>query len=187
MIGLPRPSIRPWFHSRSSPDVPPTVFQPSSSNRSAKRKRDDSPHRKPSTVKKYHHVHQARQSLITSHYPTKSILFPFPPHTLVNAVTHSPLSPSLSAPSVPKPKDKDHTLINGNHNGLAQQRSTQYGVEVGEKMEEKRSLRSHDGGSRSKCELAQYFANYEEILSLEPRETGEIRMSRLMAGNIWAC
>ncbi|KAK2741889.1 hypothetical protein FQN57_005448 [Myotisia sp. PD_48] len=34
---------------------------------------------------------------------------------------------------------------------------------------EKRSLRSHDGGSKpSKSELAMYFPNYEQILSLEP-------------------
>ncbi|PGH15471.1 hypothetical protein AJ79_02448 [Helicocarpus griseus UAMH5409] len=33
---------------------------------------------------------------------------------------------------------------------------------------EKRSLRSNDGGSRSKSELAMYFQNYEQILSLEP-------------------
>ncbi|EFR02158.1 hypothetical protein MGYG_05161 [Nannizzia gypsea CBS 118893] len=34
---------------------------------------------------------------------------------------------------------------------------------------EKRSLRSHDGGTRpSKSELAMYFPNYEQILSLEP-------------------
>ncbi|EEH10224.1 conserved hypothetical protein [Histoplasma capsulatum G186AR] len=33
---------------------------------------------------------------------------------------------------------------------------------------ERRSLRSHDGGSRSKSELALYFQNYEQILSLEP-------------------
>ncbi|KAK2745012.1 hypothetical protein FQN55_006369 [Onygenales sp. PD_40] len=33
---------------------------------------------------------------------------------------------------------------------------------------ERRSLRSNDGGSRSKSELAMYFQNYEQILSLEP-------------------
>lgn len=33
---------------------------------------------------------------------------------------------------------------------------------------EKRSLRSHDGGSRSRSELALYFPNYEQIISLEP-------------------
>ncbi|GAM43394.1 hypothetical protein TCE0_050f18172 [Talaromyces pinophilus] len=36
---------------------------------------------------------------------------------------------------------------------------------------EKRSLRSHDGGSRSRSELALYFPNYEQILSLEPVKT----------------
>lgn len=36
---------------------------------------------------------------------------------------------------------------------------------------EKRSLRSHDGGSRSKSELALYFPNYEQIISLEPVKT----------------
>lgn len=38
---------------------------------------------------------------------------------------------------------------------------------------EKRSLRSNDGGSRSKSELAMYFQNYEQILSLEPVKPGE--------------
>lgn len=37
---------------------------------------------------------------------------------------------------------------------------------------ERRSLRSHDGGSRSKSELAMYFHNYEQMLSLEPKKPG---------------
>jgi hypothetical protein len=36
----------------------------------------------------------------------------------------------------------------------------------------KRSLRSHDGGSRSKSELAWYFPNYEQLISNEPHEKG---------------
>ncbi|KAE8145746.1 something about silencing, SAS, complex subunit 4-domain-containing protein [Aspergillus avenaceus] len=36
---------------------------------------------------------------------------------------------------------------------------------------ERRSLRSHDGGSRAKSELALYFPNYEQLLSLEPPKT----------------
>lgn len=35
---------------------------------------------------------------------------------------------------------------------------------------DKRSLRSHDGGSRSKSELALYFPNYDELVSIEPKE-----------------
>ena len=36
----------------------------------------------------------------------------------------------------------------------------------------RRSLRSHDGGSRSKSELAMYFQNYEQMISLEPQKPG---------------
>lgn len=37
----------------------------------------------------------------------------------------------------------------------------------------RRSLRSQDVGSRAKCELANYFHNYEELLSLVPPKSGE--------------
>ena len=37
---------------------------------------------------------------------------------------------------------------------------------------EKRNLRSHDGGSRSKSELALYFSNYDELVSTEAKDPG---------------
>lgn len=37
---------------------------------------------------------------------------------------------------------------------------------------EKRNLRSHDGGSRSKSELALYFPNYDELVSIEAKNPG---------------
>jgi hypothetical protein len=40
-------------------------------------------------------------------------------------------------------------------------------------LEERRKLRSKDGGSRSKSELAMFFSNYEQMLSLEPPKPGE--------------
>ena len=40
------------------------------------------------------------------------------------------------------------------------------------KDDSKRSLRSHDGGSRSKSELAQYFPNFDEIINPEAKEKG---------------
>ena len=40
---------------------------------------------------------------------------------------------------------------------------------------DKRSLRSHDGASRSKSELAPYFSNYDELISIEPKELGNPR------------
>lgn len=41
------------------------------------------------------------------------------------------------------------------------------------KQEEKRTLRSQDGGSRSKSELASYFPNYDDIVSDKPKEPGK--------------
>ncbi|KAL4977739.1 something about silencing, SAS, complex subunit 4-domain-containing protein [Aspergillus desertorum] len=40
--------------------------------------------------------------------------------------------------------------------------------------EKRRCLRSHDGGSRARSELALYFPNYDQIMSLEPPKTGLI-------------
>ncbi len=42
---------------------------------------------------------------------------------------------------------------------------------------DKRSLRSHDGCSRSKSELALYFPNYDELVSIEPKEPGRTSAS----------
>lgn len=39
---------------------------------------------------------------------------------------------------------------------------------------DKRNLRSHDGGSRSKSELSLYFINYDELVSTEVKDTGMI-------------
>ncbi|MCJ1402506.1 hypothetical protein MMC11_005726 [Xylographa trunciseda] len=40
------------------------------------------------------------------------------------------------------------------------------------KVVDKRTLRSQDGGSRSKSELSLYFHNYEELISNEPKNSG---------------
>lgn len=41
-------------------------------------------------------------------------------------------------------------------------------------QDEKRSLRSHDGGSRSyRSELASYFSNFDQMISLEPPNPGK--------------
>ncbi|KAL2831806.1 something about silencing, SAS, complex subunit 4-domain-containing protein [Aspergillus cavernicola] len=40
--------------------------------------------------------------------------------------------------------------------------------------EKRRSLRSHDGGSRARSELALYFPNFEELMSLEPPKTDSL-------------
>lgn len=40
------------------------------------------------------------------------------------------------------------------------------------KQDDKRTLRSQDGASRSKSELASYFSNYDEIMFKEPKDPG---------------
>ena len=45
---------------------------------------------------------------------------------------------------------------------------------------DKRSLRSHDGGSRSKSELALYFPNYEELISIEPKAADALTSDSLL-------
>ena len=40
------------------------------------------------------------------------------------------------------------------------------------KVIDKRTLRSHDGGSRSKSELSLYFHNYDELISNESKNSG---------------
>ena len=47
-----------------------------------------------------------------------------------------------------------------------------------DESKDKRQLRSHDGGSRSKSELAQYFQNYEQLISLDPTAPGRIAILR---------
>ncbi|KAL9098615.1 MAG: hypothetical protein Q9163_005759 [Psora crenata] len=44
---------------------------------------------------------------------------------------------------------------------------------------DRRSLRSHDGGSRSKSELAPYFSNYEELISIGPKEPGTLDIFKI--------
>lgn len=41
--------------------------------------------------------------------------------------------------------------------------------------DERRKLRSEDGGSRAKTELAQYFPDFEEMLSLRSADPGDIK------------
>ena len=49
---------------------------------------------------------------------------------------------------------------------------------------DKRSLRSHDGGSRSKSELALYFPNYDELVSIEPKDPGKLQILSLLSHSL---
>lgn len=45
-------------------------------------------------------------------------------------------------------------------------------------VRERRSLRSHDTGTKLRSELASYFPNYEQLISLEPQKRGMTRYPR---------
>ena len=88
-----------------------------------------------------------------------------------NTVTHNVRSRKAPAASQ-QPKQHAPTSTNVHNpppntsNGVAS--TSMQTVETLNKVD-KRSLRSHDGGSRSKSELALYFPNYDELVSIEPK------------------
>lgn len=53
------------------------------------------------------------------------------------------------------------------------------GLSATSPVRERRSLRSHDTGTRLRSELASYFPNYEQLLSLEPQKTGMLCVIQL--------
>ncbi|KAJ9233292.1 hypothetical protein DTO207G8_3708 [Paecilomyces variotii] len=64
--------------------------------------------------------------------------------------------------------DADHDNSRGAIHASSQAETGQPASDGTATTAEKRSLRSQAGGSRSKSELAMYFQNYEQMLSLEP-------------------
>lgn len=78
-------------------------------------------------------------------------------------------SPKNNADTSGKKSREGLTLEVGNGKG---HRATDAGAKNVEDPAGRRSLRSHDGGSRSKSELAMYFQNYEQMISLEPKKPG---------------
>jgi hypothetical protein len=84
------------------------------------------------------------------------------------------LSPHVSKPTpTPPPIANKPTKQLGATKSLQKNVTTnQTEVAIPQQQEERRKLRSKDGGSRSKSELAMFFNNYEQMLSLEPPKPG---------------
>ncbi|KAL8760481.1 MAG: hypothetical protein Q9184_003345 [Pyrenodesmia sp. 2 TL-2023] len=155
-------------------EVPPTLNQrnPSPAN-TRKRTRDPSTDLdNPKPPKRLHDspdVPRRTVKVYSSKRATRDIVAP----ALGEAVTHRAVN-SHAAPQRPTP------IVQRTHHGpapnnLANGRSPTYpSTETHQspltiKKADKRSLRSHDGGSRFKSELALYFADYDEILTDEPK------------------
>ena len=91
---------------------------------------------------------------------TKPVLLP---SAVVNA---TPTSTTTTQPTKPTNQLSANKTL--------QKNAAQYQAELAvPQLEERRKLRSKDGGSRSKSELAMFFSNYEQMLSLEPPKPGE--------------
>ncbi|OJJ32051.1 hypothetical protein ASPWEDRAFT_53757 [Aspergillus wentii DTO 134E9] len=107
---------------------------------------------------------------------------PPPPPSSTSAISPSASTRStrhLRPATVEKkqnPAGADKTPVNKssaqkNRSTQQQQQLTPAPPPSGSPKRERRSLRSHDGGSRARSELALYFGNYEQLLSLEPPKT----------------
>ena len=70
-----------------------------------------------------------------------------------------------------RPRINGSTHLGGESDGLAHIGINQ-NISLTASQADQRSLRSHDGGSRSKSELEPYFSNYDELISIEPKEPG---------------
>eukprot|EP00136_Aspergillus_niger_P006859 XP_001398068.2 hypothetical protein ANI_1_1984144 [Aspergillus niger CBS 513.88] len=153
------PTITSYFFpvGRESPDPLDTISPSATANSSVSRR--VSPPGRPSAVTTTAADSSARR-------PRRSAAAADPePDVAVATPIQQPASTStVSKPSQPVPD-------------ATPQQPTAPTEQPSTGREQRRSLRSHDGGSRARSELALYFPNYEELLSMEPPKT------EFLAGN----
>lgn len=111
-----------------------------------------------------------RQSIAQSHDGDASLV---PPNQLPKGV----LTQGVNSRST-KPEQAGQDVKNIGTNTIDNDRmlgdtAIEVGTALVTRKVDKRSLRSQDGGSRSKSELALYFPNYDELVSIEPKESGK--------------
>ena len=182
MAAPSRPSLRSSARRIASlEDVPPTDAQhnPQPKARRGKRPRDSSPGSQSNVSIKKQKITPPKQSDRSTDVAKRKALNSLPlrdkadtkdavtsrqshpPQTQVNGTKSSTTTTSTS------------TLPDG-HPTIKLQKFT-VNTTAGANQADKRSLRSHDGGSRSKSELALYFPNYDELVSIEPKEPGTLQ------------
>ena len=91
---------------------------------------------------------------------------------VTHPVVNSDLNSRITSAVQPPPSGTINTngdLHPSQKHSSAQTSNTKLSKEI-----DKRTLRSQDGGSRSRSELSLYFPNYEELISNEPRQTGTL-------------
>lgn len=177
MAALPRQSLRSSTRRNSCLDEPPaTAIHHNTSPDTPRKKRaresssdGDETHaakkqklrlRAPSLPKIAPTREVAKALTAPSSKPANEVVTHRPVSSrIVNAVPPLPNGVPTTTQTTHLTPKPDGSVLRGGH-----------GISEGEK----RKLRSQDGGSRSKSELSLYFPNYEELVSVEQKETGEI-------------
>ena len=183
MAGPTRPSGRS-IPLRNAPrdEAPATVLQHDdtpSATRPTKRARDASLTNGLPTVTKKQKIDKVSDKLRSTPAARNRIAKPLPPTTKSAAtppgvVTHIQEAPVPRVTKAVQPLANGTIATNGLHNPINASTDGRTLVGQARKEADKRTLRSQDGGSRSKSELCQYFPNYEELISLEPKQVGKI-------------
>jgi len=173
MAALSRPSLRSSARKNADPELLAIDSQmPSTTTRRGKRTRDSSlgnesnasskkfkPDPPPSTRPKAVPKPQAQKSLPIRDRPNTKYA--------VTHVVRSRKPDPVPVQGLPNGSMLATTIVNGHSIDARIAQPAHHVHQI-----DKRSLRSHDGGSRSKSELAQYFPNYDELISIEPKEPG---------------
>ena len=171
MAAISIPPIRSTLHSGAS--LPATVAQHKlSRTRIAKRQRDHSEDQDGPQGLKRHKGQDPAPSRPSTNFSTAAAknAFKAPSAPVRDVVTQTEQSQQQNA--VQPTVDHDSTVTDTGVSIASEEKTVAKGPAKIIKQIEKRTLRSQDGGSRSKSELALYFANYDDIVSNEPRDPG---------------
>ncbi|KAL9129272.1 MAG: hypothetical protein Q9217_002219 [Psora testacea] len=176
MAVLSRPSLRSSARRNAAPEPPATedVQVPPSHSRRGKRTRDSSSvgYESNASSKKLKSEAEVPTPRIAQ---SKSQALKFLPIRDRQPVTEEGVT------QVVRSRKPDPVLVQAPLNGLTHHGNSPNGVfhkGINQNLPpfanqlDKRSLRSHDGCSRSKSELAPYFSNYDELISIEPQRPG---------------
>ncbi|RVX69844.1 hypothetical protein B0A52_05678 [Exophiala mesophila] len=169
--------LRPQSDSRSLPQAPPLLTQSRDAGNILPSKR-----LRASTISDKDHIFKRRRlsnprdDAPQLHIPLRSRVPKFNPPAPASVVPQpeiSTLTPttSISTPIASpsgKPQYEQIKIIEAKAKAAIRNKA------VTSTQDEKRKLRSEDGGSRAKTELAQYFPEFEEMLSLKAPDPDSI-------------
>ncbi|KAL8939089.1 MAG: hypothetical protein Q9211_002902 [Gyalolechia sp. 1 TL-2023] len=153
-------------------ELPATVIQgkPPSPATSRKRTRDPSTdHDDRKSSKRSHENTLTRRIATVYSAKPSSKNVAAPASDDVTQIATGPRPPLAQSTSVVQHAPHDPTIVNAVQSSDPGGSSSGKNGSVTVDKSDKRSLRSHDGGSRFKSELALYFADYDEVLGHGPK------------------